>query len=750
MNEENKKQNAAEESEDDILDLTGEFDSADKDELADELEALKNTFQEKYDETVEEAEAGPVIQELEEGEDDEDEDDEDDEDDDDEDDEDDDDDEDEKPGKKKKTGKIIAITLACLVLVTVIGSLAAYMVASVTNPNFNSFVSAYSQAISAEKYEDKIKYFESALTYCSDKDSVFQNAMAATVMEEIVVAIYEEEGYASAYSYMKSNLSDEQIANPASSSFKKIVKIVKNVEKLSLEIYSKVYDNLGDAETVPAFDVLSKGLSIPSGLQSEFETIINAVADAYIYNKSTEGIEGAVLSMSYYANAYSSLVSLGANADDLARSVVVTLYEKGFTTEAAIFASVAVDPSKEITDEAYKKVTEAVAEIKALDFNVIQLANKAIAEEKTSSEDVLGIVKAAVETSDANTLIIADFVSYAIFGIEAEAESNLTKASECYATLTSVLEAFGIEDISLYVKTAQVIFDSGNINDASALVEAYLTEEKMASATDEQKAAVDRMNKAFAALAAASEIFSPYYSEYYSYGTAIDFDALKTQLDAIITDESNNYDKGFVYYCLYFAAMTDDSNNQEQRYLDLMAQQMPDLPFIYGYYQISEYLDSGKYSAAVSYAEKLLEINTADAFANSILAFGERIKGDLDAAIEIAEFGMDNNAESPECAEQLAIAYMLKGDLEAAFPYVSILCNTSQSVKSYDLVLIFNKLYTGTNEDIKTELEALVSGVNQTYTYYSVSSLADTVAVLEGTKTIEDVFMSGDYTLSDR
>ncbi len=743
MNEENKKQDSAEETETDALGVADENESA-KEELESELEQLKNTFQEKYDETVEEAEAGPVIQELEEGEEEEEEDEEE------EADENDTEEEFEiKPKKKRKKGKIIAITLSVLVLVTIIGSLGAYMVASVTNPNFSSFISAYSQAAAAETYEDRVNYLETALTYCSDKDSVFQAAMAATVKEEIVVAIFEEEGYAAAYSYMQQNLSESQLENPTSSDFKKIVKITEKTNKLALEMFGKVYENLSDADTLPEADVLSKGLDIPEEIKEDVQTIISSVGEAFIYTKSAEGIEGSVLAMNYFANAYSGLVSLGADSDALARKVTVELFNSGFITEAAIFMSVAVDPSLEVTDKDFIEVKEAVAQFKELGFDVMAVAETAVSEEKTADEDILALVKEAVEAADENAAILADFASYAVKGLEAEAAHNLTEASTCFATLSSVLEAFGIDDIAVYVKTAQLIFDTGNINDASSLVSAYLTDEVMESADEQLKAAVDKMNDAFTALNAASAVFSPYYSEYYQYGTAIDFDALKEELDAIITEESNNYDKGFVNYCLYFAAMTDESNTQNQKYLDLMAQQMPDMPFIYGYYQISEYLDTGKYSAAVSYAEKLLEINVADAFAISITAFGDRINGNLDGAIEKALLGMEYNESSPECAEQLAIAYMLKGDFDAAFPYVSTLCNTSQSIKSYDLVLVFNKLYTGINEDVKTELEALVSGVNQTYTYYSVTSLADTAAIIEGTKTLEDVFMSGDYSLSD-
>ena len=118
--------------------------------LNEELEALRETFQEKYDETVEEAASMPVIQELEEGEDMEDTDEEGDE-------ENNISSQEKTPGKKKKIGKIIAITIPVLLLVLVIGSLLAFVIASVTNPNFSSFISTYAQATAAEKYEDKMQ-----------------------------------------------------------------------------------------------------------------------------------------------------------------------------------------------------------------------------------------------------------------------------------------------------------------------------------------------------------------------------------------------------------------------------------------------------------------------------------------------------------------------------------------------------------------------------------------------------------------
>lgn len=710
--------------------------------LNEELETLRETFQEKYDETVEEANSMPVIQELEEGEEEEEADEE--------------NEEEEKspvqekaPKKKKKIGKIIAITIPVVLLLLIIGSLVGFVVASVTNPNFSSFISTYAQATAADNYEDKMEYLEQALTYCSDKDSAFQQAMAATIHEEIAAAVYSEEGFSSAYSYLTANMSEELLKNPSNPTVKKILKTVESVNKLSLEAFNTVYENIGDESKVPADDVLSKGLSIPEDLKETIAPMLSSIAEGYILNKTAEDIESKLRAMNYYANAYSGFISLGADSRELAEKIVVDLYAKDYIIEAVSFASVALDPNQEDVNKDYIALKEEVAAYEKLGISVFAVADEAAEAEKTSEEDVLALVKTKAELTDKQAEVLTSVVMYALDGIKAENEKNLTEATTVYATLTSVLEAFGMDDVNAHIKTATVIFDSGNLNDSATLVSTYLTDELMESATDEQKAQRDRMNKVFSALDETSAVFSPYYSEYYQMGTAIDLEALKTEMDALVADSDDNYLKGFASYCLYIAAISSENEAEANKYLNEMSTLMPDLPFIYGYSYIADYITAGNFSGAYNYAMKLLDVNVADEYANSVVSLYYRVKGDLDGAEQAALKGIElSGSDSADCAQQLAIVNMLKGDFETAFGYISAVFNASQSMESYELVLIFNALYEGDNEDLKTSLGEMVSLVNQTYSYYGVTSYAETTAIIDGTKTLNDVFMSGDYTIT--
>lgn len=709
--------------------------------LNEELEALRETFQEKYDETVEEAENGPVIQELEEGEP-----------------EDEDEAEDEKeektvisekkPKKKKKVGKIIAVTVPVLLLLVIVGSLVAYVVASVTNPNFSTFISTYAEAAAAENYEDRITYLEKAITYCSDAESVFQQAMKATILEEIVVEINANEGYSAAYSYMKSKMSDEAVKNPVSGAFRKFIASVNSVKKLSLDVFNTVYENIGDNEALPEYEALVKGLNVPEELSDAMQTVVTAFGDGIIYDRKAKGIGDSVVAMNYYATGYSGLVSMGADERELAEKLTVDLYNKGFVIEAAALSSVSVNKEEENVNSDYAKVMEEINAIGKVEINVIGLADKLIEEEKASDEDILTAVKEIEGVTDENAKIFAALVSYAVQASSSEKEKNLTAASSEYATLTSVLEAFSMTDASIHIKTAEVIFNSGNLSDANTLVTTYLTEESVKDLTDEEKASYEKMTAVFEALASTSEVFSPYYSEYYQTGSAIDYDKVKTAFDEEFGENATDYEKGFVYYCLYMAAASAEDETKINEAISGMGRYLSDLPLVYLYYYVDNCLAEDKLQEAKAYAEKILEVNIADSFANSVVAMAKRAGGDIDGAVETALKGIELAGNAPDCSFQLAIAYLLKGELETAYGYVRSVFNENQSLDSYDLILIFDALYDGENEDIKTELASFVSTVNQTYTYYGLSAQEDTKAILDGTKTLEDVFLKGNYKLS--
>lgn len=726
------EENAAEEN------AAAEVSSEEK-ELNDELEALRDTFQEKYDETVEEAANGPVIQELEEGSEEEDE----------EDGEENDTGSEKSSKKKKKKGlKAVLIAVPLALVLMVVGSLLAYVVISVKEPDFAAFVNHYSNAVNSDEFEDSISYYESALALAKEENSIISKfASHLALKEEAVMLTYENQGFAAAYSYMKSKMTEEEIASPVTPKFKKFVAGIEDINEFGLAAFAKVFENAKDATEVPDAAVLSEGLTIPAELEADAEKILSSIASGYIFNKAAENITDSLTAVNYYGEAYSQLVSFGVDSHNLAENIAVALYDNGFIIEAATLISVAINPESEVVNEEFTRVKTALDVFSGYDVSVYDIALEAKETEKTQQADVAALIKEKAEMPDSDAELLAGLAVYTFDAFKAEEEHNLTQAATAYATLTSVLQALGMTDSSVTVKTAEIMLAAGNLNEVQSLV-ATLTDEVIADATDEEKAAVEDIRAIFTALDAASAVFNPYYSEYYQGGAPIDFDKLEAELNETFGDDATDYEKGFMYYVLHVAAQLTGKEGRIA-YLDSMKNYIPEMQFLYGYSYLDEYTKEGNLTAAKNQAEALLAVNVADEFANSVISYCLRAEGDLDGSIEAALKGIELSGSSANCAKQLAVAYMLKGDFESAFGYVTSMYSNGMSVDSCDMILVFNHFYNGEDEAIKGELEALVAEVNQAYASYGVSSYADTTALIEGTKTLEDVFMDGNFDLSD-
>lgn len=723
MNEENKNQ-----------DFSGD-DGLDTEKLNEELEELRDFFQTKYDETVEEAN-NPMIQELEEHREEEETDDAEDT-----------DNTAAAPEKApKKKGKLIVRLLIILVIVglmTLVAGLAFGVGFLFKNPDIPELLSVYSQGITAEKYEESIEKYEEALKMC-DEDKMIAKAIANVIREDILVATLENEGFSAAYSYMKNNMSEDQIAKPAGSGFKKFLKAVEKTAKASNSALDAVIKNTGDASEVPEADVLANGLDIPDEVYDDFTEALKTLSEAYILDKSAENLYDRISAINAYGGGYSELVMIGADSRELAESFVTALYDNGYLTEALLLASAALNPEQDVVTEEYSAFLEVKKELSESDISIFSLMEKV-----EEDADITKIVKENASFADERFVaVIAEAVEYGLTAVESEKEQNLTEAYTRYSTLISTVEAYGLSDIPLYLKVADVLFESGKLNELKTLLDTYFTEEAVKGLSDADNEKYESYSAVLASLEAATEVFSEHYSEYYQTGVAMDYDAVSEDLNALITEESTAYDKLFVdYFICYTAFLIEDCEADKIAILDEMYSLSPELLPFYGTFYLGKYEEDGNIAAAKVYADKLLEINIADDYANSIVATYHRINGDYDAAVEAALKGIEYSGTSVSCAKQAGIACLLKGDAESAYGYFYSYYSNNMSIDACDLILITDYVYDGTDEEFIEMLDTNVSEIEQTYAYYGVTSLDDTVAVLEGTKTIEDVFLSGNYDI---
>ena len=716
-----------------VADGAAEEAAAADEALSEELETLRDTFQEKYNETVEEAVNGPVIQELESHTGDPEE-------------------ENEEPDevaasdapvkKKKRTGLKVFIIIVVILAVLVFGLLIAYFVLSVSNPNFNSLVSSLASAQSAETYEEKMDAYEQALSYC-DGESSSQQAMKEVVVDKMLKAAYQEEGFNAAFTMMNQYMTEEQIASSKSKTVKTIKTVIAAADEIADGSLDAVFAALAENPEATAEDV-AKTFSVPSEVN---DSVVSALGDeikAVALLKESAKITSVTEAIQSLQSAYSVFTGAGADKQDLAEKMAVSLYKNKYPFAAMTMANSFLDDEAEPINQEFKDMKDDVGDFSGVDVSVYGLAAKA---ESGGRTDYAAFVAENCKASEAQASMLGDLVGFCVDGIAAEKGKNYSQAATAFASTHSVVDALGITDNKLIVRMVYAMIESGDLSQLQSY-DALLTDDLIAGLSAKDAAQMERAKQINSALKASSEVFGNYYMNY-MYGQAIDYKAACDDLDALITEKSNNYDKGFVAYCKYYAAIYTNNKADLEKYVNEMKAAMPDLKAIYGYSEIELFKEAGKYDEAQAVAASILEANIGDDYANATLAFVKRTKGDVAGALKTAVKGIELSGVESFCADEAMIDYMLTGDFESAFPYLkSAYQQNSQSPRPYDMVLIFNALYKGADKTVKEEVAAMADEVAQMYQSYQMSTyFPDAAAIISGEKTLEDVFCAGRYDL---
>ncbi len=724
-------------SEDKTKTLPGE-EKTEAELLREELENLRETFQQKLGETEKEMEEMPVIQELEYGEDMTEEDDSEAE-----------EQPEEKKGKakkKRKVGKIIAITVPAVLLAFIIAILTAYVVISIKNPNLNSCVSAYVMGDNAETYEEKIEYYEKAISFCTDDSSALQNAFKLMALESIVSEMYKEKGYADAYAYMKENMSDEMIAQSNEKAVKEVVSISESVNTFALAAFEAVIKNVGDSKDVPEMSVLSEGLVIPEVIRENGEAILTTIAEGYIYNRSKENLGDSITAVtSYYSSAYNALVTQGADSDKLSQEIACALYHNGLVFESAVFSYVNIDPENTQLSNDYMLIKEELKSFSAVKLDVIGVAEKAISEGKTSKDDIVQLVENELGDGTYISDVLGLMVMSAVEALQAEENKDLNTAGSAYSAIISAQSVVGMDVTVPSLRICKVVLTMGNFEYLAQVYNYYLTEDAISGLSEENKALYDEIKEIYTAY---TDMVTVYNEEYEKLDSEAGYEDIKNALLACITDDMSDAEKGFMYLAIADAAAYYGSDDA-LLYFEFCRELLCECPFLFAEQLLELYIEEEEYVEAGEFAEYLLSCDCSTEMPYCYLAIAARAMGDVDAVIEIAEKGLAVNDTFLNCSYDAAVAYMLKGDIETAFSYISKCYNSSQaSIALYDLILIYEASYEGDNEDIINSLKEMKENIDSVYEANGVSSYEDTVAVINGEKTLEEVFLSDNFTLA--
>ena len=150
-------------------------------------------------------------------------------------------------------------------------------------------------------------------------------------------------------------------------------------------------------------------------------------------------------------------------------------------------------------------------------------------------------------------------------------------------------------------------------------------------------------------------------------------------------------------------------------------------------------------AAAGKIADKMLAVNTADDYANSVKALALRASGDIDGALETAKKGMELSGAVESCAYEAAVDLLLKGEMKEAFELAKKLYAGQLTTNYCELIMVISELYNGDDADMKAELENYAAEINDNYASYGVEASDAAKGILDGSLAPEDVFIKAPY-----
>ncbi|MEG1819901.1 MAG: hypothetical protein RR069_04600 [Oscillospiraceae bacterium] len=216
-------------------------------------------------------------------------------------------------------------------------------------------------------------------------------------------------------------------------------------------------------------------------------------------------------------------------------------------------------------------------------------------------------------------------------------------------------------------------------------------------------------------------------------------DFVKSFDAAIKKDDKNFYDKGLVEYWKYYAAIVFNKDTKVQlAHLKKMESLSPQYASIYQPALAELYLNMGKFDKMNEYCQLISKSNSEDIYANIYRSIAFRLKGDIVKAAKYANDGLKTNPEDPDINHQLSIISLLQGQPKAAFKFAESAYQNATSQYTYTTNANVYALCAHLNKDSKTyeaiekELTDGGSGISK-----------DVIAIIDGTKTIEDVFLKG-------
>lgn len=265
------------------------------------------------------------------------------------------------------------------------------------------------------------------------------------------------------------------------------------------------------------------------------------------------------------------------------------------------------------------------------------------------------------------------------------------------------------------------------------------------------------------------QVYSDSLNSLYSAEKKSDVSAVKDELKELEDLKANEKnDKYMVAYFQYlFCSVTENSTDEGIRYLEEIKAGGRAYEFIYAIELCNLYLEKGEYAKAEAICYESLEASPESVGVYQYLMMSKRRQGDYEAALKLGE-------EAAEVAETIyvqegasavpysvpmeeSIIFALMGEKEKSIAAIDASNQLGGDNSNLNLAILFHYLYhvKGTEPTESEDGEKIYDNVDKGYdqglatisyygAYYGLKVSDNIQAIMDGKKTLEDVFVNGE------
>lgn len=579
---------------------------------------------------------------------------------------------------------------------------------------------------------------------------------SAALDESVVIASAYADGYSQALTAAQALTSAEgyEVATEDFAAFLAVEEIFETLDETQFAAVSEAVAGITDAQgSVIDLSAQVEALDLPAFAKADATALLTNIARGII----SENAGDNETALDYYKTAGDSFAAAGVTAN-LVLEKQATLLNKTQNLHAA-YSFVNANADK-LAADADAALTEDFAALlntlqnaftPALVEAFIVNAQQAVIEADYADVAIADIVeKSGIDSS------VADF--YEAYytplaaALKAEKDKNLTLAVANYTALAELLSEDNVElPESLLKGLVTAAFNSGDLPNAVNYCSLVKNADEL---QDEQfKALYETVMQCDAAMQSAYEVFyEAYYASYY--GTVPSREELTAQFETLLTEDSDKYERAFNLYYRYISEMyffSSEADSAEYRHtlIEQVRELIPEMLFIYGYDVLNESLNNKNYAEAKAIAEEMLAINAYDDAALAALAQISRTEGDLAKATEYASKGISTANEQYASELEYIVLSLLNDTPAAAYDsVVAIYDKGLSSMQECETIAVYAALFTDATAEQQNKLSEIVTYIeNDIYGSYGYTYTENTTALIEGTKTPEEIFLNGSYGL---